>query len=272
MYMSIQTLLSSQRTLIMGILNVTPDSFSDGGQFFSIDKALIQVESLIADGADIIDIGAESTRPGALSIPVEEERRRLDVLLNRVIDRFDCPISLDTSKPEIAKMGIELGVSLINDVKGTTNSDMWRVLSSSDLYYVCMHMQHTPDIMQINPQYKNVVEEVNQSFSHILHHSGIKKEKLIFDPGIGFGKTLEQNLEVLRHIDVFKALGCPILVGTSRKSFIGALTGDLVSDRLEGTVASSVLACEYGASLLRVHDVKSIKRAMLVADAIRKTI
>lgn len=267
--MTIKTLIKSNRTLIMGILNVTPDSFSDGGKFLDIDDALHHVEMVLNEGADIIDIGAESTRPGSLPISVDEERRRLETLVTRIISTFDCPVSLDTSKPDIAALGIDWGVSIINDVKGTTNPDMWRLVSLSDVYYVCMHMQHTPDIMQINPTYSDVVDDVYRSFEYVVAHSNINLDQLILDPGIGFGKTVDQNLMLLKSIGVFRELGAPVLIGTSRKSFLGALTGASVDSRLEETIASSIVACEYGASLLRVHDVKSIKKAVVIADAIR---
>jgi dihydropteroate synthase len=267
--MTVTELLKSNKTLIMGIVNMTPDSFSDGGTYNSVDKSLFHIEEMLNHGADIIDIGAESTKPGADSISIQEELFRLEPLLKKLKGTFDCPISLDTSKPEIAEIGLTYGASVINDVQGTTNEAMWNLVSQANCYYVCMHMQNNPKTMQNNPDYSNIVEEISNNFQFVLAQSKIEKNKLILDPGIGFGKTVDQNLKLIRFLSSFKPLGCPLLIGTSRKSFIGAISGGEVTERLEGTIASSVLAIEHGASILRVHDVQSIKRAVLVTDAIR---
>jgi dihydropteroate synthase len=268
--MTISQLINTNKTLIMGIVNMTPDSFSDGGAYNTVEKSLDHIQSLLNHGADILDIGAESTKPGSSSISIDEECSRLEPVLKKLqTSSIRAPISLDTSKPEVAELGLHYGVTIINDVQGTTNKDMWDVVSKHKCHYVCMHMQNKPKNMQVKPLYFNVVDEVKSAFVEVLEKSHICKEKMIFDPGIGFGKTLNQNLELIHGIPTFKSLKCPLLIGTSRKSFIGDLTGEPVTDRLEGTIASSVLAIEYGISILRVHDVQSIKRAVLVADAIR---
>lgn len=252
------------RTYIMGIVNVTPDSFSDAGLFLDVDHALRHIEQLISDGADIIDIGAESTRPGAISISGDEECQRLEPLLKQYCRFFSVPLSLDTTKSSVAEMGLSYGVSMINDVSGLVyDSQMSRVIARAGAAVVVMHSQS-------EPVYADVVADVKLFLSKAVRvavDAGITS--IMIDPGIGFGKNGSHNLCLLRDLSQLTSLPYPILVGTSRKRFIGALTGEDVDQRLEGTLASVVIAAEHGAHFVRVHDVKAIKGALLVADGIR---
>lgn len=252
------------RTYIMGIVNVTPDSFSDAGQNLDVDAALRHIDQLISEGADIIDIGAESTRPGAIPISSDEECRRLEPLLKQYRRFFSVPLSLDTMKASVAEMGLSYGVSLINDVSGFAHdSQMPTVIARAGAAVAVMHSQ--PE-----PIYADVVADVTLFLSEAVRmasEAGIMS--IMIDPGIGFGKTLSDNLCLLRDLSQLTSLGHPILVGTSRKRFIGALTGEDVDQRLEGTLASVVIAAERGANFVRVHDVKATRRALLVADGIR---
>ena len=254
---------------ILGVLNITPDSFSDGGQFFSVDSALKQAERLIEDGADVLDIGAESSRPGADKVSVEEEIRRLKPFLETYSKHFDTPLSLDTYKAEVAALGLEHNVWMINDITGLTGDEnMLETVAQSDAALCLMHIQKRPDTMQDSPEYDEVVSDVYLFLSEQVKtakDAGVKT--VVVDPGIGFGKTLDHNLSLLRHLDKFTNLG-PVLIGTSRKSFIGAITGEGVSERLEGTLASNIWAYQKGASLFRVHDVVSFKKALKVFKAI----
>jgi dihydropteroate synthase len=254
---------------ILGVVNITPDSFSDGGQFFSVDKALAHAEQLIKDGADALDIGAESSRPGADSVSVEEEIRRLKPFLTYYTKHFDTPLSLDTYKSEVAALGLEHNVWMINDITGLTGDKaMLDTVSKSDAVLCLMHMQKRPDTMQDAPEYYDVVTEVYDFLkAQTLKAKDAGVHTVVVDPGIGFGKTLEHNLSLLRDLDRFCDLG-PVLIGTSRKSFIGAITGEAVSERLEGTLASNLWAYQKGASLFRVHDVVSFKKALQVFQAI----
>lgn len=253
----------------MGVLNITPDSFSDGGQFLSVDKALQHAERLIKEGADILDIGAESSRPGSEPVSVEEELSRLTPFLKYYVRHFDTPLSLDTTKADVAALGIDHGVWMINDITGLTgDSRMLDTVANSHVALCLMHMQNQPESMQDSPQYEDVVSEVYHFLkqqTQTAHDAGVKT--VVVDPGIGFGKSLDHNLSLLRHLDKFSELG-PVLIGTSRKSFIGAITGEPVSERLEGTLASNLWAYQKGASLFRVHDVVSFKKALQVFQAI----
>ena len=257
---------------IVGIVNLTPDSFSDGGQLVDVDKALFYTEKLIKDGADIIDVGAESSRPGAEPVSNDEEMKRLEPFLSHYKIRFDTPLSLDTYKSDVAEMGLSYGAQLINDITGLQGDPkMAEVIAKAKATAIVMHMKRTPKTMQVYPTYGDVVEEVRAFLDtsiQIAKDAGIID--VIIDPGIGFGKTVEHNLTLLNHLDRFLSLGCPILIGTSRKSFIGELTGDGVKDRLEGTLVSTLMAVEKGARFVRVHDVLSMKKAMTVYSAIKE--
>jgi len=262
--------LHLQQTLIMGILNVTPDSFSDGGQFIDEEKAVIHAKKLMTDGADIIDIGGESTRPGSQSLTEEEELDRILPIIKKLVSDLSIPISIDTYKPLVAEECLKVGAHLINDITALKNPQMIDVVAKYNVPVVLMHMQGTPKIMQENPVYKDVVTEVMEflrSRSSIAQNAGINE--IIIDPGIGFGKTVEHNLKILKNLRKFTTLGYPILIGPSRKSFIGAITGLPVTERVEGTLAAVTIAVMNGAQIIRVHDVKECKRALQIIDAIR---
>lgn len=258
------------QTYIMGIVNITPDSFSDGGKWTTPDAALRHTEQLIREGAHIIDVGAESTRPGAPDVPAEEEEKRLLPYLKKYRQYFDTPLSLDTTKATIAEMGLSLGVSIINDVSGLSRDQkMADVAAAYNCPVILMHMKGTPRTMQRNPEYEDVIKEVKSDLEKKIGDARKKGvSKIMIDPGIGFGKTVAHNLEILNRLKEFRSLNCPIAVGTSRKSFIGAITGAETQDRLPGTIASTLIAVQHGASIVRVHDVKEVKQALTVADAI----
>ncbi len=250
----------------MGVLNVTPDSFFDGGKYQERDVAVIQALKMIAEGADIIDIGAESSRPGATKISAEEELERVLGVVQKLTQETGTPISIDTYKPTVAQACAMAGVSLINDITGLTNPEMVRVVSTSKLPVVIMHMQGTPQTMQENPTYTDVVDEIKQFF---VEQFEVAKQNnitdIILDPGIGFGKTLAHNLEILRRLDELTSLPYPLLIGLSRKSFIGKLDNDApAEDRLPGTIAGNILAYQKGANIFRVHDVAACRQALRV--------
>lgn len=257
------------RPQIMGIVNITPDSFSDGGQFFSPDAALRHIEDLTRDGADIIDIGAESTRPGAESIDTAEECRRLEPVLRHYKDVSNLPLSVDTSKSEVAHMAIGYGATIINDIAAGRDPQMLATVAKSSAAYVVMHMQGEPRQMQSAPVYSDVLSDVMtflQTRRDAAYAAGIAS--VILDPGIGFGKTLEHNLVLLRSLSEITALG-PVLLGTSRKSFIGHIHGDMTVSREEGTLVSNMMGAMAGVSILRVHDVASMRRALAVYHRLR---
>ncbi len=256
---------TDSQVYIWGILNVTPDSFSDGGKWSGREEALRHVEEMVREGADVIDIGGESTRPGYTMLSVEEEIERVVPIITAIKENFEIPISLDTYKSQVAKAGIEAGVDLINDIWGLQyDEEMAGVIAKSGLPCCLMHNRKDTD-------YRNFMEDVAADLSHTLHlaeQAGIDEKKIILDPGIGFAKTYEQNLEMLDCMDELKVFGCPILLGCSRKSVIG-LTLDLpVTEREEGTIVTTVLALMRGASFVRVHDVKKNKRAIDMTRAI----
>ena len=258
------------KTRIVGILNITPDSFSDGGQFFDIDTAIARAKQMAEDGADIIDIGGESSRPGSEPVSEEEELRRVIPVIERLAKEISLPISIDTYKPAVAKAAIAAGAKIINDITGLTNPDMRAVAGEAKAPVILMHMQGAPKTMQEHPTYTDVVADIKEFFKKqiaLAQEAGVTE--IILDPGIGFGKTLEHNLAILKRLHEFADLGFPILVGPSRKAFIGTLTGSLpVSERLEGTIAAITIARMNGASYVRVHDVKECWRALQVADAL----
>lgn len=270
----------SARTHVMGVLNVTPDSFSDGGKYLSPEAAIARAEELAEEGADIIDVGGESTRPGAAPVPLEGELRRVVPVVEALAQRLPrIPISVDTSKAEVARQCLEEGASLINDVSALRyDPKMVDVLRANDVPVILMHMRGDPRAMQQNPAYGDVVSDIKAFFRERLEfagRSGMKKERILLDPGIGFGKTLEHNLEILRKLRDFLDLGCPLVVGTSRKSFIGRLLaeGERVlgpDQREEGTIASCLWAASGGARILRVHAVKGVRRALKIWEAIER--
>lgn len=252
---------------MMGILNVTPDSFSDGGKFNDMDKALYQAEKLIKDGADILDIGGESTRPNHTKITSEEEIERVCPVIERVKERFDVPVSLDTYKSDVAAAGMKAGVDLLNDIWGLKwDGTMAKVIADNGVACCLMHNRH-------DMEYQDVVEDMLDDLRKsvdMARKAGISKDKILLDPGIGFAKDLNMNLLVMKHLGRMKELGYPVLLGTSRKSMIG-LTLDLpVTKREEGTLATSVLGLMAGCSIFRVHDVKKNLRGLRMAEAILK--
>lgn len=265
-----------ERPLLMGIVNVTPDSFFDGGRFCDPQRAVAHALRLVEEGADLLDIGAESTRPGALPVDEQEERRRLVPVVAAVAKAVSVPISVDTSKAEVAKAAIDAGAIMVNDVTALRgDSAMVGVVAQAGVALVLMHMQGTPDIMQHAPRYDDVVGEVAQFLAERVRYAidqGVARDRIVVDPGIGFGKTLGHNLDLLANLRVFAELGYPLLVGPSRKGFIGQLTDQSVEARGWGTAGVVALAVEQGANILRVHDVGPMKDVAKVAVAIARRI
>lgn len=262
------------RTYVMGVLNVTPDSFFDGGRYLDPDCAVRQAMRLEQDGADFIDIGAESTRPGARPVSVREQVVRLRPVLARLKRRVGIPLSIDTTSAEVARAALDEGCRMINDISGLRfDPKMARLVATSGFPCIVMHIRGKPRTMQRKPKYTNLMQEITEQLEAAMGRAleaGAKREQLIVDPGIGFGKRLDHNLEILRRLSELRSLGRPILVGPSRKSFIGGVTGLEPQERLEGTLAAVVLASRNGANLVRVHDVRETVRALRVADAIGK--
>ncbi|KGJ96062.1 dihydropteroate synthase [Colwellia psychrerythraea] len=257
----------------MGILNVTPDSFSDGGKFATFDKALTQVAQMISDGADIIDIGGESTRPGAVDVSEKDELARVIPLLKAIKKKFTIRVSIDTSKAEVMSQAIIHGADIINDVRALQNDGCLAVLANSNVPVCLMHMQGLPRSMQENPQYDDVIDDIKQFFIErikVCEQAGIKRERLILDPGFGFGKTLEQNYQLLAQLSQFKDLGLPILSGTSRKSMIGNLLARNVDERLAGSITTAIIATQHNASIIRVHDIKETVDALKILSMTAK--
>ena len=268
--------LRLERPLLMGIVNVTPDSFFDGGRFCDPQRAVAHALRLVEEGADLLDIGAESTRPGALPVDEQEERRRLVPVVAAVAKAVSVPISVDTSKAEVAKAAIDAGAIMVNDVTALRgDSAMVGVVAQAGVALVLMHMQGTPDIMQHAPRYDDVVGEVAQFLAERVRYAvdhGVARDRIVVDPGIGFGKTLVHNLDLLANLRVFTELGYPLMVGPSRKGFIGQLTDQSVEARGWGTAGVVALAVEQGANILRVHDVGPMKDVAKVAVAIARRI
>ncbi|KAA6186236.1 dihydropteroate synthase [Thiohalocapsa marina] len=256
---------------VMGILNVTPDSFSDGGRFFAPDKALRQVEQMLRDGADLIDIGGESTRPGSEPVSAEEECRRVVPMVSAIVARFDVPVSVDTSKPAVMRAAADAGAGLINDVCALREPGALAAAAQTGLPVCLMHMQGRPRDMQQQPRYDDVLAEVHAFLAQRLQACeavGIPRDRLIVDPGFGFGKSLSHNLALLAGLESFSAFGVPILAGLSRKSMLGAITGREVGDRVAASVAAALLAAQRGAQILRVHDVGPTVDALRVWAAV----
>ena len=259
----------------MGILNVTPDSFSDGGKYFNKERAVEQALRMQDEGADIIDIGGESTRPGAEKISVKEEISRVVPVIEALANKVKIPLSIDTYKSAVAGAAISSGASIINDISGLRfDPQMPYVAARHNVPVVIMHIKGTPKNMHKNPSYKSLIPEVIDYLREgieIARNAGVADEKIIIDPGIGFGKTLEHNLEIIKKLDVFSGLEKPVLIGPSRKSFIGKILGDLpVTERLEGTSAAIAISILNGANIIRVHDVKEMVRVARISDRIKK--
>lgn len=263
-----RTFTTGKQPLIMGVLNVTPDSFSDGGKYFSFNAALSRAEELIKEGADIIDIGGESSRPGALPITAEEELQRVLPVIKAVKEKYDAVISIDTYKIEVAKQAINAGAEIVNDITGLRHSpEMRELIARTGVGIVIMHMQGTPQNMQQSPAYSDVVEEIGEFLEIQIQEAriaGIKEEQIVIDPGIGFGKTLQHNLEILASLQQIKGR-CqrPLLIGVSRKSFIGKLLGDIPpEERIYGSIGAAIAAVRNGADIVRVHDVRATREAL----------
>ena len=263
------------RTLVMGVLNVTPDSFSDGGQFLDPQKAIERAHRMVSEGADLVDIGGESTRPGAVTISPADEWARIGPVLERLGPDFPVPISVDTRSPEVARHALEAGADLVNDVGGLRDPAMRELVARSGAPVVVMHMRGTPTTMQTDTHYADLRAEVYGSLaasSEAALASGVRLEQLLIDPGLGFGKSPDQNVELLTHVGEFRSMGPPVVVGASRKSFLGALTQDAgVEDRLEAGLAAAVVAALQGVHIVRTHDVRPTVRALAVADAVRSS-
>lgn len=258
--------------LVMGILNVTPDSFSDGGDFFEPDKAVAAGLQMAQQGAAILDVGAESTRPGSRPVPADEQIRRAVPVIEALARRVSIPISIDTKDPKVAEAAVRAGASILNDITALADERMARLAADRQLPVVLMHMQGTPETMQLKPQYEDVVAEVKEYLlgrAAFAQSFGIPRERIFIDPGIGFGKTTEHNLLLLGHLEEFVGLGYRVLVGVSRKRFIGQVTGrENPKERLFGTAAAVALAAAKGVSILRVHDVQPMTDVVKVASAI----
>jgi dihydropteroate synthase len=258
--------------LIVGIVNVTPDSFSDGGQFLDPGTAVAHALNLVGQGAEILDIGGESTRPNALPVSEAEELRRVLPVIQQLAGRVNVPISIDTVKPAVARAALAAGASIVNDVAANREDDaLWRIVAEARAGYICMHMQGTPPTMQANPVYTDVVREVRDFFSGRLRRlsdCGVGADQIILDIGIGFGKTLEHNLQLLGALKSFGGSQRPLMLGVSRKSFIGKLLGAEVAERLPASLACASLAVAAGAQIIRAHDVAETAQAVRMAEAI----
>lgn len=265
-------LLDLRQVQIMGILNFTPDSFSDSGKFFSLDKALVQVEKMLNDGAYIIDIGGESTRYNAPIVSEAEELDRVIPLIEAVRQRFDCLISVDSSKPVVFREAARAGVDMLNDIRALTEPQALETAAELALPVCLMHMQGTPQTMQQAPHYDDLLDDVADFLNKRIFaclQAGIEQSHIILDPGFGFGKTVEHNFALLKHLNAFVASGFPVLAGLSRKSMIGAVTHQPVEKRLVGSVAGALLAAQNGAKILRVHDVEATADALKVWQAMQ---
>jgi len=256
----------------MGILNVTPDSFSDGGLYLDREKAINHGLKIIAEGADIIDIGGESTRPGSDPTPAEVELERILPVISGIKKQSDALISVDTTKSEVARAAIDEGADIINDISALRKDpEMLGLAVEKNTPVILMHMRGSPKTMQFKPYYDDVLSELHTFFEQRIGHAvenGLSREKIIIDPGIGFGKRLQDNLTLIRNLNSFSTLDQPILIGISRKSFIGKILGLPANDRVEGSIASAIISVLQGAHILRVHDVTAIKRAVLMVETI----
>jgi len=270
-----RTIELGQRTLVMGVLNVTPDSFSDGGEYFAHDRAVDRALEIEAEGADIVDIGGESTRPGSQPISLEEELQRVMPVIERLVGKLSIPISIDTTKVEVAQAALHAGVEFLNDVTGLRRDPRLADLAAeSGAALIIMNMRGTPDIMQQISPSPDIFAEIGEHFQWAIAEAragGVNREQLILDPGIGFGKTVEQNLALINHLDRFAHFDLPRLVGPSRKTFIGKILNKDPHERMMGTAAAVAAAILRGAHIVRVHDVREMVEVVKVADAIYRT-
>ena len=264
-----------EKTLLMGVLNLTPDSFSDGGKYSDPEAAFERAVRLVDEGADILDLGAESTRPGARAVSLEEESDRLIPVLKKIRLKLDVPVSIDTTKPEIARRALEEGAHVINDVSGLEGGksrELADVVKKFQAGLILMHRRGNPETMQEMTGYSNVVAEVQAELEESLkaaREAGLEREQIVIDPGLGFAKTAEQNFEIIQNLERFQSFGVPVLLGPSRKAFLGQVTGRPVTGREFGTAAAAVIAVMKGVQILRVHEVGAIRDAVRTAEAIR---
>ena len=259
--------------VVIGILNVTPDSFSDGGSYGNLEEAVERAVLMATEGAGIIDVGGESTRPFADPVPLEEEIRRTIPVVEKLVERLDVPVSIDTTHPEVALRALEKGACMVNDVSGLREEGMGELVAEFGASACIMHMKGSPRDMQIAPSYEDVLSDIHEFLKErvkVMGELGIGKDRLMIDPGIGFGKRVGDNLVILRDLDRFLDIGCPVLLGASRKSFIGKVLDVEVDERLEGSIASAVVGYLNGASAFRVHDVKETRRALNIVKAIEE--
>jgi len=264
--------LNLNRTHVMGIVNVTPDSFSDGGKFASTDRAVAHAIELIEAGADILDIGGESTRPGAMPVSLDEELGRVIPVIEALMSVSTVPVSIDTYKPEVMRAAIAAGADIVNDIRALQEEGALDVIADSNAGVCLMHMQGTPQTMQLNPGYTDVVTEVKHflmSRLDALLTRGVSRERILLDPGFGFGKTTAHNVELIRHLEVLADIGQPLLVGLSRKSVLGKIAGGDEAQRLHSGLAAAVISAMKGAKIVRVHDVKATVDALKIVDAVQ---
>jgi dihydropteroate synthase len=261
-----------KRTLVMGVLNVTPDSFSDGGLYFDKQLAIDRALQMVEEGADIIDIGGESTRPFSDPVPLEEELRRVIPVIEAIAPKVAVPISIDTYKAKVASEALQAGASIVNDISGLRfDPDLARVVSEHGAGLILMHIKGTPKTMQLDPHYEDVILEIKEYLKESIKKAeseGVHPDSIVIDPGIGFGKKLNHNLEIFRRLRELEELGKPILVGPSRKSFIGEILGVPVSERLYGTLGAVAYCALKGVHIVRVHDVKAVRQVLDIIDAI----
>jgi len=259
-------------TIVMGIVNTTPDSFTDGGRFLDADAARAHALRLASEGAEILDIGGESTRPGSAEVSEQEELDRVIPVIERLAKRPELVLSIDTQKPSVAREALAAGASIVNDIAANrSDAEMWQVVAETGAGYVCMHMQGTPQTMQANPEYEDVTSEVYDFFRErlaLLSSHGVTTEQVALDPGIGFGKALEHNIKLLRDLNKFSLVERPILVGASRKSFIEKLLGAPIDERLPASLACATWAAIQGSQIIRVHDVAETVQAVRMAEAL----
>jgi dihydropteroate synthase len=262
-----------RRTLLMGVLNITPDSFSDGGLYLDKEKAIAHGIKMVEEGADILDIGGESTRPGSKPLPLEEELRRVIPVIEVLAKELNVPISIDTYKSTVAQMAIDAGAQIINDISGLHfDPDLGKVAAEKDVPLILMHIRGTPETMQKDVHYHSLFSEILQYLKESIQRAesaGVDPQQIIIDPGIGFGKTVEDNLLIIKNLSEFRILGKPILLGTSQKNFIGKILNAEASERLEGTLSTIAIGVLNGAHIIRCHDILQAKKVIAVADAIR---
>ena len=264
--------LDLSKPRVMGIVNVTPDSFSDGGKFNTTDKAVAHALELVEQGADILDIGGESTRPGATPVPLAEELDRVIPVI-KALAKAGIPLSIDTYKPEVMRAAIDAGADMVNDVCALQGHGALEIVAASQVGVCLMHMQGRPQTMQVDPQYQDVVKEVADFLAARLkatEQAGIARERIVLDPGFGFGKRTEHNLTLLNHLSSLQSLGLPLLVGLSRKSVLGQVVGLSIDERIHASIAASVVSVMKGANIVRVHDVKPTVDALKIVSAMMK--